>query len=62
MTDMMEKVVAEVELARESLRYAQALGDEPTIIYKRVQLRQAEAEVWSLWRIEALLERKEKGK
>ena len=62
MTDMMEKVVAEVELARESLRYAQALGDEPTIIYKRVQLRQAEAEVWSLWRIEALLERKGEGK
>ncbi len=62
MTDMMEKVVAEVELARESLRYAQALGDEPTIIYKRVQLRKAEAEVWSLWRIEALLERKEEGK
>ncbi len=62
MTDMMEKVVAEVERARESLRYAQALGDEALFIYKRVQLRQAEAEVWSLWRIEALLEREEKGK
>ncbi len=62
MTDMMEKVVAEVELARESLRYAQALGDEALFIYKRVLLRKAEEEVWSLWRIEALLERTEKGK